>query len=287
MTGADPQTPLCQPTPMPLSPAVRRSGGVRRIIHASWLLNTLVCVCTHSILPLVRLEQHVTIEVGTEAAMGARRPHEPRYPFVQFDRIYDLYRDCILNQEYYGHRLSLFGRIAFWLEVTIVLGSGASGVSGWIIWTKYPASAVLWGVIAAASTLLAALKPVLQTDTKLKRYSTLFSAYRQLAISMKMVVDEIGEVGGMPKEIGRDVDRIRARYRVLAVDDDPRPSLKLVKRLQEEINKKIPPSSLFYPPFDTWPDAGEAPVSRLASDADGMDVKVDSVVRWPYGQGET
>jgi hypothetical protein len=88
--------------------------------------------------------------------MAATRPQQPGNPSGRFDRIYDLYRDCILNQEYYGHRLHLFSRIAFWLEVTVVVGSGASGVSGWIIWTKYPTSAGLWGVIAAASTLLAA-----------------------------------------------------------------------------------------------------------------------------------
>jgi hypothetical protein len=145
--------------------------------------------------------------------MAATRPQQPGNLLGRFDRIYDLYRDCILNQEYYGHRLNLFSRIAFWLEVTIVVGSGASGVSGWIIWTKYPASAVLWGVIAAASTLLAALKAVLQTDTKLKRYSRLFSAYRQLAISMKMVVDEIAETAGIPKDTDREIDRIRVRYR--------------------------------------------------------------------------
>src|SRR4051812_36017727 len=94
---------------------------------------------------------------------------------ARFDRVYDLYRDCLLNQEYYGYRLKLFSRIAFWLEIIIVLGSGASGVSGWVIWTKYPQFAFVWGIIAALSTLFAALKPVIQTDAKLKRYSTLFS----------------------------------------------------------------------------------------------------------------
>jgi hypothetical protein len=141
----------------------------------------------------------------------------------------------------------MFSRIALWLEITIVIGSGTSGVSGWIIWTKYPTLAVLWGVIAGTSTLLAALKPVLQTDAKLKRYSTLFSAYRQLAISMRIVVEEIAELGGIAKEIEREVERIRSRYRALCVDDDPRPPVTVVRQLQTEINKKIPPSSFFYP----------------------------------------
>jgi hypothetical protein len=88
--------------------------------------------------------------------MAVTGTEQPGNRLARFDRVYDLYRDCLLNQEYYGHRLRLFSGIALGLEVTVVVGSGASGVSGWIIWTKYPAFAMIWGVIAATSTLLAA-----------------------------------------------------------------------------------------------------------------------------------
>lgn len=218
------------------------------------------------------------------AATGAQASNNP---IGRLDQLYDLYRDCMLNQEYYGYRLNLFSKIAFWLEVTIVIGSGTSGVSGWIIWTKYPSSAVLWGVIAAASTLLAALKPVLQTDAKLKRYSTLFSAYRQLAISMKMVVDEIAGIGGLSKEIEKEVERVRARYRNLSVDDDPRPSQKLVLRLQDEINRKVPASSLFYPRLNAAPAAAGASAPPIAGDVGGLDTKINPVGPWPTPQGGT
>jgi hypothetical protein len=173
---------------------------------------------------------------------------DPHGPTARFDNVYDLYRDCMLNELYYGHRLKLFGRIALWLEIIIVIGSGTSGVSGWIIWTKYPASAALWGIIAGAATLFAAIKPVLQTDAKIKRYSALFSGYRQLALSMKMVVEGINEAGGIPNELSKEIDRIRARYRTLSVDDDPRPDASFVESLQGEINRRVSPSTFFYPP---------------------------------------
>lgn len=185
---------------------------------------------------------------------------------ARFDRVYDLYRNCLLNQAYYGHRLASFTRLAFWLEIVIVVGSGASGVSGWIIWTRYPTSGALWAAIAALSTVLAAVKPVLQTDAKLKRYSTLFAAYRQLSLGMQTVVDDIAEAEGIPRETEREVGRIRDRYRSLSADDDPIPSRRLVARLQEEINTKVPPTSLFYPPDSVVaPDASavtEAPAHR-------------------------
>jgi hypothetical protein len=175
------------------------------------------------------------------------RATEPAGPTARFDNVYDLYRNCMLNELYYGHRLRLVGKIAFWLEVIIVIGSGTSGISGWIIWTKYPASAALWGIIAGAATLLAALKPVLQTDAKIKRYSVLFSDYRQLALSMKMVVERINEESGIPNELGNEIDRIRARYLTLSVDDDPRPDASFVESLQGEINRRAPPSTFLYP----------------------------------------
>jgi hypothetical protein len=198
--------------------------------------------------------------------MAKGRLQEPTIPVARFDRIYVLYRNCVLNQDYYGHRLQLFSKVALWLEVIIVIGSGASGVSGWIIWTKYPASAVLWGIIAATATLLAAVKPVLHIDTKLKHYSMLFSGYRQLSLTMKMVVDEIAESAGIPREIEREVERVRTRYQNLSEGDDPRPSIKLVKRLQAQIEDKIPIWSLFYPDSNALPTTAETPALSVESD---------------------
>jgi hypothetical protein len=161
------------------------------------------------------------------------------------------------------------------------MGSGASGVSGWIIWTSYPALKGLWAVIAAASTLLAALKPALQVDTWIKRYSALFSAYRQLAISMKILVEDIHEAGTISKDADKEINRIRARYRTLAVDDDPRPSQRVVQRLQAEVNRRVPPESLFYPLLSANPDTRGDIGITVAGDANGMNVKVEPVDPWP------
>ncbi len=213
----------------------------------------------------------------------ATTPKASGNPLAKYDQVYDLYRNCVLNELYYGTRLNLFSRTGFWLEIVIVVGSGTSGVAGWIIWTKYPAAAALWGVIAGTATLLAALKPVLQTDAKIKRYSSLFSAYRQLAISMKVVVDEIAEAGEIPPEIDKEIARIRTRYKTLAVDDDPRPSPRLVEALQSEVNRRIPASSLFWPPAPAAPLPAAPMRAGVAGDADAVDVRIDPVEPWPHG----
>jgi hypothetical protein len=165
---------------------------------------------------------------------------------AKLDRIYDLRRDRLLNELYYGHRLSFFSRMNLWLDAVIVIGSGASGVSGWVIWTTYPELKVIWAAIAAASTLLAALKPVLHTDTQVKRYSVLFASYRQLSLSMAGIVEEIAETRGVSVELEREINRVRTRYKILAGEDDPKPSSKLVRRLQSEVNGRVPVNSLFY-----------------------------------------
>jgi hypothetical protein len=166
---------------------------------------------------------------------------------ARLDHIYDLRRDCLLNQFYYGHRLNLFIRIGFWLEVIIVVGSGASGISGWIIWTTHPELKAIWAVVAATATLLAALKPVLTIDARIKRYSMLFVSYRQLSLSMAAISEEIREAGRLTEDIKRDVARIRSRCSDLAVEDDPAPSEKLVRRLMARVIARVPAESLFYP----------------------------------------
>lgn len=176
------------------------------------------------------------------------REREDAESVAQLDGIYDLYRNCLLNQLYYSYQLTLFSRVSLWLELVIVIGSGASGVSGWVIWTSYPGLKPIWAAIAAFATLLAATKPILNIDARVKRYSTLFSAYRQLVINMAEIVEGIREARRVTPEIKRDVHHVRTRYRILAADDDPKPSAKLVTKLQTEVNRRIPPDSLLYPP---------------------------------------
>ena len=161
--------------------------------------------------------------------------------------LHDLRRNCLLNELYYGRRLSSFSRLSLGLEVAVVVGSGISGVSGWIIWTTHPELKTVWAIIAAVATLLAALKPVLNIGAQLKRYSTLFSGYRQLSMSMAGVVEDIAEAHGVPAEIERDVERVRSRHKTLAADDDPRPASELIQLLQDEVNRRVPVTSLDHP----------------------------------------
>jgi hypothetical protein len=198
---------------------------------------------------------------------------------AKLDRIYDLRRNCLMNELYYGRRLSEFTRISLWLETWIVIGSGASGVSGWVIWTTYPEFRAGWAAVAAIATLLATLKPVLHIDARIKRYSVLFASYRQLSISMAAVVEDIAEDHRVSQETERDVNRVRTRYRSLAVDDDPKPFAELVRQLHSEVNVRVPTSSLFYPPsMDT--SYRQAEVGQLEDEAVALGVRINPAEPW-------
>jgi len=205
---------------------------------------------------------------------------------AKLDRIYDLRRNCLLNQLYYGHRLRLFSRINLWLDALIVIGSGASGVAGWVIWTMYQELRAVWAVIAATATLLTALKPVLHIDGRVKRYNTLFASYRQLSMSMAVIVEDIIEARCLSSELERQVHRLQGQYFGLATaDDDPKPSARLVRQLQSEVNKQIPVDSLFYPP-DTVSTYPHTLGRSVAGGTEVMGVGVHPAEPWPIeGQG--
>jgi hypothetical protein len=211
---------------------------------------------------------------------------------AKLDRIYDLRRNCLLNELYYGRRLNRFTYFGLWLEAWIVIGAGTSGVSGWVIWTAYPQLKAVWAAIAAIATLLAALKPVLHIDTRIKRYSVLFAGYRQLSISMAAVVEDIAEARSVTQEMERDINRVRTRYRTLAVDDDPRPSKELVRQLQSEVNERVPIGSLFYPFNSLFDSFGvdksypHIPTGQLEEEAVAVDTRINPAEPWPTGSKE-
>jgi hypothetical protein len=166
---------------------------------------------------------------------------------AELSHIYDFRRNCLLNELYYGRRLTKFSRIGLALEIAVIVGSGASGVSGWFLWKTGAELRAVWGAIAALSTLVAAIKPAIRVDRTIRRYSGLFSGYRELSLSMAKILEDILEFRGLTSEMGREIARLRARYRKLAEDDDPQPSARLIQFLQEEVNQRIPANSLWYP----------------------------------------
>ena len=117
----------------------------------------------------------------------------------------------------------------------------------------------------------------------MKRYSILFSGYRQLSLNMGSITEDIAEASGVSPEIEREVNRVRARYRTLAVEDDPKPSTELVLKLQHDVNERIPVGSLFYPTATKIPHQQTFGDEGLTDGIEALDARIDPVESWPTG----
>jgi hypothetical protein len=160
-------------------------------------------------------------------------------------RIYDKYRTSLLNVKYYGHKLIWAQRFNLYMELVIAV-SACSGVSGWAIWGR-EGGALVWSLIAGAAALLAAIKPVLPLAKNISTYSKLYGGYNSNYLALKDLVERIAIYQNLSKEIEEEFDRVCKQHRDLAMDDDPKPSTRLIVRFVKEVNSQIPTSQLWCP----------------------------------------
>ena len=161
-------------------------------------------------------------------------------------RFYDFYRTSLLNTKYFGYRLRRANNLYMISEFLIIFGSAASGVSGWAIWT-YGITKQAWLVIAAISALMSATKPILQLNKKIERYSRLFTGHNSNFLSMEDLVKRVAICQGISPELEREYKQLYHRYIQLSNEDDPNPPKGLVESLMVEVEKQIPPESLWWP----------------------------------------
>jgi hypothetical protein len=146
----------------------------------------------------------------------------------------------------YLWKLSKANGIYTFSEILIIVGSATSGVSGWAIWT-YGITKDVWLVIAAAATLLTAVKPIFQMNKKIERYTKLYSGHNMNYLSMKDIVQRISETHEISPEIEREYKQLHSRYLELARDEDPHRSKRLVERFTSEVLIQIPAERLWWP----------------------------------------
>jgi hypothetical protein len=163
--------------------------------------------------------------------------------------IYNEYRTSCLNAKYYGCRLHSVQRTNFWLEVVVAAGTSA-GIGGLTLLQSEPAHSI-WTVIAAVSAVLAIVKPVANLSAKLSKYARLYGEYAKLTATIRTVVENITVTKDFLPEDERVYRSAQATFSELAKDDDPRPSRRLLTKLQNEVNNEISPETLWLPPAST------------------------------------
>jgi hypothetical protein len=183
---------------------------------------------------------------GEETSQGAVSGLVNRQTLrASLQQIYDLYRTSLLNVKYYGYKLTIANRTSVAAEIVVVVGSATSGVSGWAVWT-WGYGKEIWLAFAAAATLIAALKPVLQINKKIELYGKLFGGHHANYLAAKALAERVTAQRELTPGMQAVYRAIQGRYLDLARDDEPNPSRSLIARFQSEVNKQIPPEQLWW-----------------------------------------
>jgi len=163
----------------------------------------------------------------------------------QLREVYNLYRTVRLNCKYYGHRLELYKKINLALECTLAITT-SSTIGAWAMWKTGP-GVYVWAIIAGVSAILAVMKPILHLPKEIERYSKLWAGYNSLNYDLQHIVSQISVVHTFTEEMEKLLLDAHKRTRELVPSDDPKPTRKLALKYHHEVNKEIPPETLWMP----------------------------------------
>ncbi len=170
-----------------------------------------------------------------------------REPLRRFlGSLYNDFRTARMNQIYYGQRLERHKRLNFCLEVWIAIGTSGTSITAWPLW-QYETGKLTWAVIAGASTVLAIIKPLLGWTADIARLGRLFAGHGDVAFDLDRAIQKVRQATDVTSEIERIADAARERMGKLGPDDDPRPNEKIRRLAFDQVNREVPPSSLWMP----------------------------------------
>jgi hypothetical protein len=164
---------------------------------------------------------------------------------AQLSDIYRDYRNVCLSRKYYEYRLKRVHSTNFWYEAVLAFGTSGT-VAGWAFWSN-PTGQAIWigiGIIVALATIV---KPILKLPDDLERLTTLSTKYAALQIDFEQLIFDIKSELKVSKALRKSYREIREKMKDLDVKGDSGPNAKLLSRCQVEVNREIPPSSLWSP----------------------------------------
>jgi hypothetical protein len=172
----------------------------------------------------------------------------PRHDDVnigQLTQIYDAYRSALLNRKYYGCQLDFYRKLNRATDIALAIAT-PSMVGGWAIWHTQTGQ-VLWAMIAAAVSLLAAVKPIFNWPRDIDRYSRLHAEHSVQFYTLKQLVEDIETSRTITPAMDKRFNEARTRHAQLSKDDDVKPSKRLATRCEKEVLREIPADRLWLP----------------------------------------
>jgi len=172
-----------------------------------------------------------------------QRPKSPNEQWLP--HIYDCYRNTLLSQKYAAARLTRVRRRSRAIEIVLALAAPGA-VGGWAIWHT-PAGGRVWELVAAAVVVLTVVKPFMNWQSEVERRTGIFMDFNSLYFDLKHLVIQISAEQGVSPEVEKKFLESLARYGKIAGNEDPVRSERLLRRCRTEVEREIPPETLWIP----------------------------------------
>lgn len=152
-------------------------------------------------------------------------------------RIYDDQRTALYNCKFFEAKIEKYQFGAMWLDIVIAIGTSTTGVAGWALWSQ-PTFSAIWVVIAGSAATLAVIKPILQLDGKLVKFTKLYGEYGRLSTEYINLVSDIGESQSITKDfVKRHAELRKAAGNIEMVPQTPKT---LKQQVEKEVNEEWP-----------------------------------------------
>jgi hypothetical protein len=160
-------------------------------------------------------------------------------------RFYDLYRCSLMNKKYHAKKLKRAKFVSSLVETTAAL-SASSAIASLAIWKTWAGGAV-FTVLLSVSAVASVIRSAFRLSENLDRHSRLAYAWNELALDMERATGAIRREGAMSELLRNRIDNLSERFQRIEMTDDIEGKSDLILRIQEEVDRAVPPDSLWLP----------------------------------------
>ena len=166
----------------------------------------------------------------------------------EFERalaINDLYRTAALNRFYYAARLR---RARLWTKASdIIVAAGSStAIAAWTLWQDSDGR-IVWQGIGGTAAVVGVLKPVLRLNDDVQRYGELVTGYAALVFDCETLTRRMRIENGISEKTWDQYESMIDRMREMGIKDDTLVNGRLLDRCTDEVNRRIPMETLWWP----------------------------------------
>lgn len=159
--------------------------------------------------------------------------------------VYNELRTARLNTKFEQHKLVGLKRFQFWSDL-IIKASAASSIGG-LSFMKMDPWALIWSVVGAVAVLLQIVQGCLRLDRSIATKQKSITAYSIFETQLTEIRYQVQQKGAYSKELQAKFNTVFRGKAELMKAGDSEVDDKLVRRLQEEVNRELPAEDFFVP----------------------------------------